>query len=1598
MLTRKTKWTILLSMVLYIVMAAGEVCFADPKPEDPSVLDVNVVGVNESEEYVYEPYSPVSNDLLKQYEPAYEYFKGVQISDKIVYFYQRKIEEAVVQRDFIVYHFDRLTKELLDIKYHWREDLPETLPKVISKERAELMVEGDIRFSQLYYICHESSVFPISPTPENPCWIVETLDAGKISVTVIDAVEGKILGPGIPPPYTAFSLTGPTDISGCSGGWYSWYENARDWFNTMGYSTEGVVWPTQNKVQSHIQSHETAMFYELAHGGSGGFGNACDDSTTASEIETWMTGYSKMPFTFIGSCGGMCSTGDDTLSYELRKGSNEYTVTVGYCGMSDPCCSEWCWYAGYTILWQNALFYYMNQGWTVKAAFDEADASYPGCAIYSCMRFVGDENFSVVPVVTRDRIVYVDADANGTNDGTSWQNAFTDLQDSLDAAQIGDEIWVAEGTYKPSEIYIYGEIGGEDPNDPRYATFKLIDDVGLYGGFAGTETYRNQRNWNANETILSGDIGTIDDNNDNAYRVVTTHDNMNAVIDGFTITRGHANGLPLYERGGGMYNHDSVSSVENCVFSSNYAESFGGGVCNRSGSSSIINCTFEQNSSSMFGGGVSTLLLSDIYITDCVFLGNTATLVGGGLDVYDANALVERCIFGNNSGGYMGGGLNFESIIVPGRTMSATNCLFSGNNAFNGGAIFSGNNDLPPTITNCTFSGNSATNGGGIYNNDCNTTITNCILWNNGNEIYDANSSSPTVSYCDVEGGYEGPNNLDADPCFVDANNGDYHLDVASPCINAGDPNGNYEGQTDIDNDDRVLNGTVDMGADEYGRVKNITQQRQYWYINDAIDEAVDGDEIVAEPDTYEEAVNFDGKAITVRSNDPNDWDVVEATIIDANGGIYTVAFENGEDANSVLTGFTITGSTYIGGVYTSGLMSGLSATPTISRCIIRDNSKGIRAGYNSAPLIRNNKIFNNNSKGVWNEGGGSLSVLNNWIYNNGTGITHGSCAPSEIIGNTIVNNSSYGIFSQAPVELDIRNCILWGNGDDLFNLSATYSCIEDCNDANGIGNICGDANDPLFVDDANDDYHLQPNSPCVDAGDPNGNYDGQTDMDGEPRVQGQRVDIGADEVRRVHNIAADLWYVHIQDAVDEASSGDEIVVYPGIYYESVDFGGKAITVRSIDPNDWSVVDSTIIDGGFIGVTFADGEDENSVLSGITITDCDEGIYCGSSSPVITNCKISGNGAGFTSYNCSATITNCKITGNWYGIELSANSPSVKNCLIYENSYNGISISNAPDANITNNTIVDNGSGIVGGGPSPTITNCILWGNGDDITDYFTATYSCIEDCNDANGIGNICGDANDPLFVDDANDNYHLEPNSPCVDAGDPNGDYEGQTDMDGEPRVQGQRVDIGADEWDGMTNYWKLDEMEGTTTYDSRGNKNGTLTNMDPETDWVEGKVNGALDFDGSNDYVSLPTVDALTGSEVTIAAWVSPINVSGTRTVVFQGHYMYPSYHLYLDAGKATFGIQPWIRAQASEVFDPYEWHHIVGTYDGEYLRIYVDGDLKDTHYYYQQSGTANNGSIGSFMGGGYCFDGVIDDVRVYDRVLDDDEIETLYNSMN
>jgi len=412
--------------------------------------------------------------------------------------------------------------------------------------------------------------------------------------------------------------------------------------------------------------------------------------------------------------------------------------------------------------------------------------------------------------------IYVDDDAGGANDGSSWSNAYAYLQDALgDAALIQEpvEVLVAQGFYKPDQ----GK--NQTPGD-RKASFELFSGVSIFGGFAGIrEADPGVRDTEAYATILSGDLNCDDievnspyelqaepTRSENSYHVVTGNGTDNtAVLDGFIIVAGNANGHesddPIddkygFMRGGGMYNLRGSPLVVNCIFSGNSARygggignwkgnpsivdcafvwnsssRYGGGTDNCEGSPAIGNCTFSENSSS-WGGGISNRARSNPTFTNCTFRMNDASWYGGGMiNMYSDPTLI-GCSFVANTARLGGGMRNSDS------SPTLTNCLIvenvahcpSGYTLYNwspisgrGGGIYSYKSI--EVLINCTISGNRAAEStGGICNCDGAVVMTNCIL--RGNDLQQI-SGDAIVSYSNVQGGWPGEGNLDVDPLFV---------------------------------------------------------------------------------------------------------------------------------------------------------------------------------------------------------------------------------------------------------------------------------------------------------------------------------------------------------------------------------------------------------------------------------------------------------------------------------------------------------------------------------------------------------------------------------------------------------------------------------------------------------------------------------------------------------------------------------------------------------------------------------------------------------------------------------------------------------------
>ncbi len=320
----------------------------------------------------------------------------------------------------------------------------------------------------------------------------------------------------------------------------------------------------------------------------------------------------------------------------------------------------------------------------------------------------------LLPSAAESAVLYVKADAAGANNGSSWTDAFKDLQDALTAANTGDQIRAASGTYTPTATL------------ERSISFALKGGVSLYGGFAGGETSLEQRDWTVNVAVLSGNIGDPASATDNSFHVVSADAGTGpgAILDGFTITGGYADGgSDELRRGGGMFNNGGSPSTRNCIFTGNVALQ-GGGMFNSEAAATVADCTFSGNIALSQGGDMFNYKGSP-RVTNCVFLANGfGGAQGGGMYNSESSPVIVDCTFSGNAAS-LGGGM-YNSKGAP----AITGCVFSGHTALGGGGMF--NDSSSVTATDCAFSGNIATSGGGIYNKESALSASGCLFSGNG--------------------------------------------------------------------------------------------------------------------------------------------------------------------------------------------------------------------------------------------------------------------------------------------------------------------------------------------------------------------------------------------------------------------------------------------------------------------------------------------------------------------------------------------------------------------------------------------------------------------------------------------------------------------------------------------------------------------------------------------------------------------------------------------------------------------------------------------------------------------------------------------------
>ncbi|UCD85474.1 MAG: right-handed parallel beta-helix repeat-containing protein, partial [Deltaproteobacteria bacterium] len=722
---------------------------------------------------------------------------------------------------------------------------------------------------------------------------------------------------------------------------------------------------------------------------------------------------------------------------------------------------------------------------------------------------------------------FVDADATGAGTGTSWADAFNIIQDALDAASWGEMVWIAEGTYI---------------SDSMSPVLTMKAGVEIYGGFTGTETELSERgNPTDQPTILDGEDNTN-------YPVVLG--SSYARVDGFNITDGNIN------VGSGMYNENVTSLVvANCTFSDNQASIFGGGMYNWNSSPEITNCIFIGNSASD-GGGIYNNNYSSPIITNCTFAGNSAVFgFGGGMSNWNSSSpILTNCILWDDSpdeisggtpivtysdikGSYTGiGNINADPLFIDPiaknfHLQPTSPCIDAGDpdpayndpdgsrndmGAYGGqNAVFDTDYDGMEDWWESLWGFNPLDPSDASENPDGDS-LTNLDEFNNGTDPF---TYTPDLWYVDADatGANTGLSWWDAFTNIKDA------LDAA--------PGGSMiwvaEGTYTSDSMSPVL--TMKAGVKIYGGFtgteSNLSERgdpadhltilngedTSYHVVVGASNSRLDGFIV-----TGGNAIGGGGENKGGGIFNDNVIGLVMANCVFSNNSAY---YPGGGMYNRASSP-EITNCTFIGNSSNSdggGMSNCLNSSPTITNCTFFSNSAGAGGGMcnyeNSSPIITNCAFIGNSATwvggGMYNYENSSPIITNCTFIGNlsdseGGGMYNGWNSSPIITNCTFARNladsNGGGMYNwESPT---ITNCIMWSNfpneiPDFLPLPVVTYSNIDQDGYAGSNGNI---REDPLFIAPSAGNFHLQPTSPCIDAGDPDPAYN---DPDGSRNDMG---------------------------------------------------------------------------------------------------------------------------------------------------------------------------------------------------------------------------------------------------------------------------------------------------------------------------------------------------------------------------------------------------------------------------------------------------------------------------------------------------------------
>jgi hypothetical protein len=903
------------------------------------------------------------------------------------------------------------------------------------------------------------------------------------------------------------------------------------------------------------------------------------------------------------------------------------------------------------------------------------------------------------PAIEVTNIRYAKVGATGT--GYLWDDA-GDLATLLSTATAGIEIWVAAGEYQPAS--------GQ--------SFTMNEGVKIYGGFPATGAPDiDDRDWVANATTLKGNGNSVI-SNPNALTSAT-------VLDGFTIKNGSATGGLSNSRGGGINNLDSSAIFRNLVISDNYASVYGGGISlSGAGTPQLINVTIDNNTAVDSGGGVYSQNSNPVYIN--VIISNNSGKIAGVSLQGGTSTFINSTIAHNASTSYFGGAINCGIEV----TAILRNSIIWGNTSILSGSITENNISRYDGNMQYEYSLIQGSGGSGAWN---------------------------------TEYGTDNGNNVDGDPAFTNAENGNYTPLAWGAAFDAGSTSAFTDASaetTDNAGQPRFFGTSIDIGAYEsqeampvYTNIKYVKQgatgNGTSWAdasgnLNGMIGLTTDGDQVWVAEGTYQpgsgtsfsmkEGVGiYGGFAATGNPAFEDRNSAAYITVLDGNNNRVINNNNNGVTNNAVLDGFTIQDGATTGN---GAGISNVNTHPVIINCIFKNNTAQGLGGamYNEGvgvPVVQGSLFYGNRANK-----GGAVYHTNNGHYTNVT-----------FADNTATGNG--GVFFSTAGTVTLKNSILWGNtagtsGNEVYttntgNIVAYYSLLEN-NVANVVGNNTFENmadSDPLFTDAANGDYTLQAGSPAFNTGNTADFADAATatDLAGNIRLSDYVIDMGAYER---YIIPTDKYYVKegaagngtswadasgdLQAMIDLSNAGGEVWVAKGQYQPS---SGQSFSMKegvmisggfpdSGDPTpldrDWKTNPTTLMGNG------------NRVISNLnnflTAAAKLDGFH------ITGGNATSGNGGGIQNVNSSPTLVNLNILSNSAqqlggGIYNYYASPVMTNCVIADNhtSYGGGMYNDNASPVMTNCYFSQNEAGSYGGGmvntndSAPFIINSTIYNN-----------------------------------------------------------------------------------------------------------------------------------------------------------------------------------------------------------------------------------------------------------------------------------------------